>query len=279
MSNGGLAPREIAPEFVFLLKRPSAIAAEMTAMSLFQSTEVISAIVGAIIGALAGGIPAWLLAKRQSDETLRRDKEQRLESQKALAFSASVKLLHIINSMIGLSNHVKSCMALHELPDHAHMEPWQVLIPMIGHTEDDAVRFTAEEMAVFAAAGEYNLMQDMMLLAARRASSLASFKTYCDMRNEFRAIGPKPEAFEGQIGSAMLTLQEVNSYKPYTIPLNNVALGLNTGLDEDVRLARSVAERFGPATAKYFNVKRFVSLSFPSDAELAALRQPPNTGE
>ncbi len=244
---------------------------------LVQSREMIAAIVGGVIGAFAGGIPAWLLAKRQSDETLRRDREQRIENQKALTFSTTVKLMLIINSTISLNKHIKSCMSLRDDPSCAHMEPWQVLVPMVGFTDEGSIRFSAEEMAVFAAANEYNLMQDMLLLAVRHSSSLASFQEYCARRDAFLPIGPKPEAFEGQIGSAFITQEEADTFKPYTIPLNNVALGLSAGLDEDVRLARTIAERFGPATAKFFKVKRFASLTFPSDAELAAMEQPPNT--
>lgn len=243
---------------------------------LAEYWDLVPAIVGGVIGALAGGIPAWLLAKRQSDETLRRDATQRTENQKALAFSASVKLLHIVNSTISLSNHVKMCMAMRKNPKFAHMEPWQALVPMIGHTDDDSIRFTSEEMAVFAAAGEYDFMQDMMLLAVRNASSLATFKKYCEMRDEFRSIGPKPDAFDGQIGTATLTHQEADGYKPYTIPLNNVAVSLDAGLDNDLELARSVTAQFGPKTKKYFKVEQFVSLSFPTDDELAAMRQPPD---
>lgn len=246
---------------------------------LIASSEMVSAIVGGLIGALAGGIPAWALAKRQSNETLRRDREQRVENQKALMFAVIVKLMHIINSTISLSNHVKSCLALRKDPAHSHMEPWQVLVPMVGHTDEGTIRFTAEEMAVFAAANEYDLMQDVMLLAARHSSSLAAFQEYGSMRNEFRAIGPKPEAFDGQIGSAMLSQQEVNSYKPYTIPLNNIVVGLDCGLDEDVSLARTVAARVGPATAKFFKVAKFADLTFPSDDELATMRRAPTTTE
>jgi len=97
------------------------------ALQLAEYWDLVPAVVGGVIGALAGGIPAWLLAKRQSDETLRRDREQRVENQKTLAFSVVVKLLHVINSTISLSNHVKSCLALRNDPDRAHMEPWQVL--------------------------------------------------------------------------------------------------------------------------------------------------------
>lgn len=244
---------------------------------LLELSDMTSAIVGGLIGAFAGGIPAWALAKRQSNETLRRDREQRLENQKALAFSVVVKLLHIINSTISLSNHVKSCLALTDDPAHSHMEPWQVLVPMIGHTDEGSIRFTAEEMAVFAAMNEYDFMQDMMLLAARHSSSLASFQEYCTMRNDFRAIGPKPQDFDGQIGGGWLTPEELDSYRPYTIPMNTVVVGLDAGLEEDVRLARAVAERFGPVTAKHFKVTKFANLTFPSEAELDAMREPPNT--
>lgn len=240
--------------------------------------DLVPAAVGGIIGALAGGIPAWLLAKRQSDETLRRDTEQRTENQKALAFAAAIKLIQIINSTVSLRNHVRSCFALLDDPAHAHMEPWQVLVPMIGHTDEGSIRFTAEEMGVLAAAKEYDLMQDMMLVAARHSASLAAFLEYCTMRNEFRAIGPKPTAFDGQIGGTTLTLEEANSYKPYTIPMNNAAVGLLEGLKGDVQLVRSVAERFGPATAKLFNVERFIDLGIPSDEELAAAMGQPLAG-
>jgi hypothetical protein len=237
--------------------------------------DLVPAVVGGVIGALAGGIPAGLLAKRQSDEALRRDEQQRIERQKALAFGTCVKLLQIINSTIGLSNHVCGCLALRAVADHEHMEPWQVLIPMIGFSDEGGIRFQAEEMAVFAAAGEHGLMQDMLLLANRHASSLASFQEYCRMRAEFRSIGPQPVEFNGQIGSTELTQEEVNRFKPYTIPMNNVALGLCAGLEKDVELARDVAERFGPATKRYFKVDNFASLAFPTDQELADMRQPP----
>lgn len=246
---------------------------------LIETSDMASAVVGGLIGALAGGIPAWALAKRQSNEVLRRDREERAEIQKALAFSVVVKLLHIINSTVSLSNHVRSCLALRDDPARAHMEPWQVLVPMIGHTDEGSIRFTADEMGVFATAKEYDFMQNMMLLAVRHSSSLATFQEYCAMRNDFRAIGPKPTDFNGQIGGGWLTPEEVNRFKPYTIPMNNIVIGLNAGLDEDIHLARSVAENFGLVTARHFNVKQFATLTFPTDEELAAMRQAPNTEE
>jgi len=120
-------------------------------------------------------------------------------------------------------------------------------------------------------------MQDMMLLAIRHKSSVETFKEYMKMRADFRTIGPKPTGFNGQIGSTFLTQQEVEQYKPYTIPMNNLALGLEVGLDKDMALARQVVAKFGPVCQRYFNDHKFVSLTFPSDAELADMIAPPDT--
>ncbi|MBF9153109.1 hypothetical protein [Novosphingobium jiangmenense] len=125
--------------------------ASQVCLQLLESSDMTSAVVGGLLGALAGGIPAWGLAKRQSNETLRRDREQREENQKALAFSVAVKLIQIINSTIILNNHLKSCLALRQDPAREHMEPWQVVVPIVGNTDQESsIRFTAEEMAVFA---------------------------------------------------------------------------------------------------------------------------------
>ena len=66
------------------------------------------------------------------------------------------------------------------------------------------------------------------------------------------------------------------SYKLYTIPLNNIVIELDAGLDVDEKLAQSVSLEFGPITKRMFNVDRFASLTFPSDEELAEMRKPPD---
>ena len=134
-------------------------------------------------------------------------------------------------------------------------------------------------MAVFAAAKEINFMQDMMLLAVRHSSSLFPSKDYRVMRNKLPAVEPKPTFFDGQIGGRWLTQEGSNSFKHYTIPMSNAAVGLEHRLDEDLRLARTVAGRFGPVTAKHFKVTHFANLKFPTDEELAAMRQAPNIAD
>lgn len=170
-------------------------------------------------------------------------------------------------------------MALRQQPGSENMQPWQVLIPQIGHTDEAEIRFSPEEMAIFAKAQEHDYMLDLMLLALRNATSLETFRQYCMMRKEFQAIGPKPVSFNGQIGSAWLTTEQVEGLKQYTIPLNNVADGLEAGLEKDVNLVRTVTERFDAITSRYFGVEKFMAFSLPSDDELAAKQVPPNNIE
>jgi len=72
-------------------------------------------------------------------------------------------------------------------------------------------------------------------------------------------------------------IEYLANYKANQLPMNNVVVELDAGLEEDVRSARTVAERFGAVTAKHFKVAKFADLRFRSDDELAAMRQAPDT--
>jgi hypothetical protein len=251
-------------------------AGELAATPSDNWWDLVPALGGAIIGALAGGIPAWLIARRQSAETLRRDQEQRTEEQKAAAFRSSVKIVEIVNSTISLWAHVYGCIKLLDRPDLKEMEPWQALMPQVGFSDESSIRFDADEMAVFAAANEADFVNDALLLARRHSSSHATFQEYMRQRAAFMAVAPKPEKFEeGGLGTAYLTTEQVLEMKPFTIPLNDLAMGLLEGLERDVKLAKSVALAYGPIVQRHFSNPSLKGLSFPSDEELAQRAAPP----
>ena len=239
-------------------------------------SDLVPAFGGAIIGALAGGIPAWLIARHQSEETLRRDQDQRVQQQKAAAFRASVKIVEIVNSTISLWAHVHGCLKLLERPDHENMEFWQALMPQVGFSDEGSIRFDAEEMAVFAEAGEADFVNDSLLLARRHSSSHETFREYNRQRLAFVAIAPKPEKYdEVGLGTAYLTKEQILELKPFTIPLNDMAKGLADGLESDMKLAKAVTLAYGPIVRKYFEDQTIKSLGFPSDEELAEQAAPP----
>jgi hypothetical protein len=228
--------------------------------------ELLPALGGAIIGALAGGIPAWILARRNSNEVLDRDRARRIEREKGSAFRVFVKLLTITNSIYGLRTHVRECLAIREQTERRHMEPWQVLIPIVGFTDESSINFEPDELAVFYAANERKFLMDLILLGRRHAASFSSFQTYCERREAFTAVAPTPTDFDGAIGGADLTREEVMRMRLYTIPMNMLAEGLAAGLEQDWDQAKNVAKQFGPIVQRYFDDPDFVALEVPEEA-------------
>ena len=233
--------------------------------------DLVPAITGGIIGALAGGIPAWLIAKRQSDETLCRADEQRQDREKAQSFSIHVKLVTVVNSVIHDWRHLALSLAILGVPENSHMEPWQVLKPLIGQTDEGSVRFSAEELSLFMAAREREFMLDLMLLALRHATSIAVMEEYCTRRERLMTLVPHPESFDGEIGKAMVSEEEIRKLLPYTVPLNSMVSQMASASQENLELARKIAQGIGPIVQKYFNDPTLGGLSFPSDVELSKM--------
>ena len=227
--------------------------------------EFAPALGGAIIGALAGGIPAWWLARRNSNEMLVRDAAARKEQEKAAAFRVFVKLLTLTNSVHGLRNHIRASLALREAPERRLMEPWMVVIPMVGFADEGAIHFEPDEFAIFYAAGERQFLHDLMLMDRRHASTFSAFQDYCERREAFVAVAPTPDKYEGTVGGADVTREQAMRLRMYTIPLNNILEALGPSLEEDWKAAKSVAERFGPIVKRYFGDPNFAGLEIPDE--------------
>lgn len=146
------------------------------------------------------------------------------------------------------------------------MEPWQVLVPMVGFSNEGSIHFDPDELAVFYAANERQFLMDLNLLGRRHLASFSTFQTYCERREAFTAVAPTPTDFEGAIGGAELTHDELMRMRLYTVPMNMLVEELAAGLEEDWELAKSVAKRFGPIVQRYFNDPGFVALQVPEEA-------------
>lgn len=229
-------------------------------------SDLITAVIGGIIGALAGGVPAYLIARSQAKEFLERDAASKTREEKARGLTASVKVLQISNSIFALRKHVEACLLRTEGESEA-MEPWQRLIPMVGHTDERSIRFNDDEIVLIARTKQSQLMQDMLLLANRHAASLEAWRVYCERRDQLNERLPKPTHFEGDRGSATITEKELMELMPYTIPLNNLTLSLRVGLAEDAALAIKVMTELSPALADYFKAAQFVPMVPPTDEE------------
>lgn len=238
-------------------------------------SDLVTAITGGIIGALAAGIPSYLIAKRQSRELLQRDADARTREEKALALTTTVKFIQIVNSLAGLQQHVESCFAATE---GEKMEPWQRLIPMVGHSDEAKIRFNDNEITLLARANQSQLMQDLILLASKNSSVIISWQDYCKRREALAERAPTPTSFEGECGAVLLTEEQVNELKIFTIPLNNLALSFRKYLAEDIELAERIAKSLPAAYSAYFDVENFVTLDFPIDGDLPQERESAKSG-
>ena len=230
-----------------------------------------ASIVGGVIGAIAGGVPAWLIARSQSRETLKRDREERTRQEKALAFSAQVKLFIIVNSTIHDWAHVHRSLGELADPRSAHMEPWQVVMPLVGQAGEQNIAMTPEELAFFLAAGENDFMHTILLLAQRHSAGQAAMKEYQVQRERMLELVPPPDEMEGLLGKAMITEEELRRLRPRGAALNSLVKQIADGLNDNIGLCREASNKLGPILTRYFNEGGPKGLSFPSPEELSAM--------
>lgn len=238
-------------------------------------TGLPASVIGGVLGALAGGIPAWLLARRESSITLQRDNDERQRQEKSLAFAVHVKLATIMDSTLHDWSHVERSLAELERPETAHMEPWQILQPLTGDTDEGIVRFTPEELAIFLAAGAKDLMHDMMLLAQRHSASVSAMRAYRTERERLIERSPVPEVVDGVMGKGWVTAEELKMLRPHSAALNALVAQIAEALKKNVELCKTVAEAIGPTVQSYFGDPKFGGLTFPTEVELAKMISEP----
>ena len=233
------------------------------------------AIIGGVIGALAGGLPAWFIAKRQSDEALKRERDKQYAHERTLSFKVHVKLTTIGNNVIHDWLHIRKQMKVLEEPTTAHMDPWQALQPIIGRTRDDNMQFDAEELAIFMAAGHHDFVSDLILLAQRSSVANSVMQDYNLKREELKAISPLPEEYEGSLGKSSISVAELLKLMPYIVPLNSLATQMSEAAEANLRLSQKIASAIGPIVKDYFKDPKAGGMSFPTDEELQQMLTEP----
>jgi hypothetical protein len=218
--------------------------------------DLVPALAGAIVGAIAAAVPAFLLARRSAKEVLARDAVQREEATKALVFSMAVKLLVLYDAAADLRRYLNEWLSPRGDPQREKMEPWQRVPPRLGDLQD-APEFTPDELAVIFADKQYALMQSMMLLQRRTASSKLSFQGYSQRREELKALAPTPQAYSGSIGQTWISPEKLLELKRHTIPLNDLLLGLQAAVEEDWRLSREVIDSFTTLARRHLKMPGF----------------------
>ncbi|MGP1352551.1 MAG: hypothetical protein ACTS1Z_04450 [Parasphingopyxis sp.] len=149
----------------------------MTVDTIINWWDLVPAAIGAIVGAFAGGVPAYLIAKRQSNETLKRDAEERLRHDKINANRVFSKLLQMSNELLDLRRMIEDML---ERPvDPEDRFPNQRRVSVIVGTEITPVEFDAAELQIFVSERHVELINEIDLLRRRRNALFVQL-------NEFR---------------------------------------------------------------------------------------------
>jgi hypothetical protein len=220
----------------------------MTAPTLIQSApwwwEFTSTLAATVVGVIVGAVPAFLLARKSSRETLRRDAAGRKLQNQALTQRLLIKLLALIDVHGDLKRHLDQEFAKKGNTKLASFEPWQLVLPMTGNRVEDIPRFTADELTVLFGEGENELLQQLMLFQRRCSSAYVSFQEFCDRRAALDTMMPTPFQWDGNMASTHLTQEQVNRLKQYTVPLNTLIVSLRDHVEEDGNQATALAEKF-----------------------------------
>lgn len=223
-----------------------------------QYWDLVPAIVGGVIGALAGGIPAWLLAKRQSDETLKRDKQERLDQEKTAASRVFVKLSILANSILSLKKQIDDMDERAERDGRSDMRLFERVSPIVGLDIEKPVEFTAEDLSMFVAAKRVDYVDDLLLLARRQAAIVGGLREYGRLKVEHYYLhvskGVTTRAEDGVSTTRLrVSAEDANFLRVKGEELDIYLRALRAQLDEYAEQARRVANEYGNIVRTYFD--------------------------
>jgi hypothetical protein len=231
-----------------------------------------SALIGAIAGAAAGYWPARQLAKRSSDEILKRDAGARHEGELRAARQVYVKLHTVANSIGTYHKQVEEMIAKADVDGNTHMLIWQRLsvFPAIGREPN--IEFSAEELALYIAAKQPEFMDDLLLLARKHAANLGSLAAFAtmksDLHSEMTKFGSTTRAESGVSTTRLRVPPELaNHFEVKGDELENFAKMMRGCLAEDYKFVCSVAGRFTEVTESYLGEKTLPGFASATEIE------------
>lgn len=216
---------------------------------------------GAIVGAAASYIPSRLLAKRASDEVLARDIAARRDQDIRAAHQVFVKLALLVNSLCGFHEQVESMIAKADREGNEHMPVWQRVSSFAGIELEPSVEFSAEELAIYIAAGQPDFVDELILLSRRHSAMLGNLTAFAKLKTDliyetFR-LGNTERAPETGVSTTRMSVSPgvANSMKARAEELELFTGEVRSMLSMYGAFARDIASRFADVTNGYLGEK------------------------
>lgn len=200
--------------------------------------QLVPAVVGGVIGALAGGIPAWLLARRSSKESLSRDREIRKEAQLAAAFRIFTKLSMMVNDLASTLMQIEEM--LKRPVDPYDESPTQRRVSAFAGASSEAERFSADELAILVAANETDYLTELDLFGRRYQAFLRTLGTYGQLKSKLHDLLSQSEDLQFGPGDTLrsrTTMKNAQILRMQSRTLESVAVPMIDGCERTRRLA------------------------------------------
>ncbi|MBL8656932.1 MAG: hypothetical protein JNJ92_06170 [Altererythrobacter sp.] len=244
--------------------------------SAYDWWELIPAIVGGIIGAFAGGIPAWLLARRASKETLLRDRLSREEAELAKVYSAHTKLGVMVNDLVTTVLLVRDMMT--RPVDPRDESPTQRRVSAVaGKQLRPELLFSPDDLAIFIAANQPDYLSELDLFSRRYAADMNVLETYGVLKAELHNLisdCPEIRFGRGDAVSTPSTGPTANKLRMKARTLESVIVPLIEMMERDARHGMELAKRFDTVLKGHFPNRKVPGFQFERDIE-AAFSAPP----
>lgn len=226
--------------------------------------DLVPAVVGGVIGALAGGIPAWLLARRESKETLRRDKEQRTEQDLAAAFRIYTKLSMMVNDLASTLIQIEDVLTRPVEPNDE--APTQRRISAFaGASSEPELSFTAEDLYVLVGAGEADYLTELDLFARRYSVNVRTMHTYAQLKTKLHDLIAESEDIKfGPNDTIYTKTNDKNAMKlrMQARTLESVIVPLIETIRNDTVLGVKLAQQYGPKMKRLFGARKVPFFDF-----------------
>lgn len=194
------------------------------------------------------------------------------EAERASVYSLITKVSLMTNDIFGVVQHIDDSLIFANDQKNTGLDMWQRIQPLIGL--GDPITIEPEELAPMFAAGETNLVNDLIQLQMRHHSTLATMKAYGDLRLALQAKMPIDEVNGGMV-SAAIPAADLPRFKADAMALEKVIRDFSSAAREHLTAAFDVGSRVGPAARRMFSDQRFPRLARPEEVE--ALRKKAGT--
>jgi len=223
---------------------------------------VFSAIGGSLIGALIGGVTSYSLQRRSLRATKAQRDEDRFEDRKALGYSLLVKMIRLTSDLHTLGKSIRTSVNAAADKNFKHL--FQAVLPIA--PLPDPVTFDSDELALLLSI-DSELFNQIGSLDELHKSTVALFDLYNKRRTSvlerFSA-----HAMEGNVGTTMLTQEQVNWLAPRAVELNMLVQAMLDRTERDGQEAWDALEKLHAALQLEFKLKHKLERRPPEKSEV-----------